>query len=81
MASPEQQSGCTLEDLRRTVEVTQARMEAKLDAIVEHLRRSDNDIADLQDRLTAVERKVYTAAGAAAFIGMAVPYIAQTLGS
>lgn len=79
MASPEQ-PGCTLEDLRRTVEVTQARMEAKLDAIAQHLKRSDNEIADLQGRLTIMERKVYTAAGAAALIGMAVPYAAQALG-
>lgn len=76
----DEQGECTLADLRRTVEVAQARMEAKLDAIADHLKRSDDEITDLKGRLAAVERKVYTAAGAAALIGMAVPYAAQTLG-
>lgn len=80
MTLPEQPDSCTLGDLRRTMDVGFTRIDSKLDHLVEHVNRTDRDVAELRARVSAVERKIYSAAGAAALIGMGLPYVAQSLG-
>lgn len=70
---------CTLGDLRRTVEVGFTRVDGKLDHLVEHISRQDKKNDELEARVSAVERKIYSAAGAAALIGMGLPYVVQAL--
>lgn len=74
------QDGCTLGDLRLAMEVGFTRIDGKLDHLVEHIGRTDKELEELRQRVTAVERKVYTASGAAALIGMGLPYLVQTMG-
>lgn len=71
---------CTLEDIRLALEVGLARIDGRLTSIEKHLDRADADIAALETRVTQLERRVWMASGAAALIGMAVPYLAQGIG-
>lgn len=74
-------SPCTLEDVRRALEVGLAKIEGRLVSIEKHLERTDNEMEAVESRVAALEKRVYVASGGAALIGMAVPYLAQTLGS
>jgi hypothetical protein len=74
------ETGCTLEDLRRTVEVGFTRIDGKLDHLTEHLTTTDKDVEELRQRVTDVEQKIWKASGAAALLGMAIPYVVQLMG-
>lgn len=80
MPTAQPQDGCTLGDLRLAMEVGFTRIDGKLDHFVEHINRTDKELKDLRQRVTTLERKVYTASGAAALIGMGLPYVVQAMG-
>jgi hypothetical protein len=80
MSAPPPETGCTLNDLRLAMEVGFTRIDGKLDHLTEHLTDTDKDVEELRARLTAVEQKVWKASGAAALVGMAVPYVLQVVG-
>ena len=80
MSDPAPQSGCTLEDLRRGMEVGFTSVNGKLDHLVEHIKRTDAEVTSLATRVSVLEKRIFTASGAAAIIGVATPYIAQALG-
>lgn len=71
---------CTLEDLRRTLEVGFAKIEGRLVSLDDHLKRTDREVEALDTRIAALEKRVYVASGGAALLGMAVPYFFQVLG-
>jgi predicted NBD/HSP70 family sugar kinase len=75
------EEACTLEDIRRALEVGLAKIDGRLTSIEKHLDRTDSDVADLKTRVASMERRVWTASGAAALVGMAVPYVVRTMGA
>lgn len=48
--------------------------------LVERTARTDTQVARLEVRVEALEKRVYIAAGGAALVGMAVPYFTQIIG-
>lgn len=73
-------ASCTLEDVRRALEVGFAKIEGRLVSIDDHLKRTDTEVEALDTRIAALEKRVYVASGGAALLGMAVPYFFQALG-
>lgn len=73
-------SNCTLEDVRLAVEVGLAKIDGRLTSIEKHLERTDSDVAALQVRVSHLERRVWTASGAAALVGAALPYLTSAIG-
>jgi hypothetical protein len=71
------ETGCTLEDLRRSLEVGFTRIDGKLDHLTEHLNNTDKDVTEVRARIALVEQKMWRVSGAAALLGMATPYIIQ----
>lgn len=53
----------------RTLAATVTRMDSKLDSLVERLASREALLQDHEDRLRALERKVWAAAGAGATVG------------
>ena len=47
--------------------------------LVERTERTDNELARIGVRVEALEKRVYIASGAAALVGMAVPYFTQII--
>ena len=47
--------------------------------LVERTERTDSEVARLGVRVEALEKRVYIASGAAALVGMAVPYFTQII--
>lgn len=69
-----------MEDIRLALEVGLARIDGRLTSIEKNLERTDSDVTELKTRVSQLERRVWMASGAAALIGMAVPYLAQGIG-
>ncbi|MGA5435489.1 hypothetical protein ACPCIZ_12945 [Streptomyces cellulosae] len=69
-----------LEKLRRVMEVGFTDLNGKIDRLTERGERTVADVAALEVRMTAVERRVWGASGAAALAGMAVPTLLQFFG-
>lgn len=70
-----------LEKLRRATEVGFAEINGKIDLLVERGNRTEADVAALESRMTAVERRIWTASGIATVIGAGIPFIVQLAGS
>lgn len=47
--------------------------------LVERTSRTDTQVARLEVRVEALEKRVYIAAGGAALIGMSVPFVTQLI--
>lgn len=71
---------CTLEDVRRTLEVGLAKIDGRLTSIEKHLDDTDSDLEALEGRVAGLERRVWQASGGAALIGLALPYLANMMG-
>ncbi|MFE4651520.1 hypothetical protein [Streptomyces sp. NPDC056707] len=76
-----------LERLRATVEVGNEKVQGQLGLLIQRGDQTDKELVSQQaeiralaERLTAVERKVWTASGAAAVLGGAAGALAQVLG-
>ncbi|MFB6548668.1 hypothetical protein [Streptomyces sp. NPDC056405] len=90
MSTPPPSSDMTTELLKVSgaIERLSVEVNGKLDRIYDRFDRSDKDVeqahervASLERRTSALEKRVYTASGAAALIGTAVPYLVQAVGS
>lgn len=57
-----------------------AEVNGKLDLLTADALRHGADIAAHEERISALEKRVYVASGAAALIGAAVPFLAQVIG-
>lgn len=76
-----------LEKLRSTmaqgfaqVDTKFAEVNGKLNMLVERTERTDAEVAALEVRTAALEKRVWSTAGLAAAVGVATPYVAQMLG-
>lgn len=65
--------------LQGSMERNFAQVQGKLDMLVAADERMNADVAALEVRVSALERRVYVASGAAALLGMAVPVVTQLL--
>lgn len=59
----------------RTLAATVTRMDAKLDGLAERWAAREDLLQDHEDRLRALERKVWAAAGAGATVGAAAGWL------
>lgn len=71
----------TLEDLRLTLEVGLAKIDGRLVSIEKHIDRTDGEIAVLETRVTQLERRVWAASGAAALVGVGIPFLMRLTGN
>jgi hypothetical protein len=62
------------------IDVKFAEVNGKIDRLCERGERTDQDVADLQTRIAATEKRVWLLSGAAAVIGIVTPYIVQAIG-
>ncbi|MGP3971518.1 hypothetical protein [Streptomyces sp. 6N223] len=69
-----------LEQLRGVMTTGFAELRGELRAALQRTDTAEQDIRDLDARVSALERRVWTASGAAAAIGGAAGYIAKALG-
>lgn len=76
-----------LEKLRGTMEkgfahvdTKFARVEGQLSQLVDRGNRTEADVAALEVRLAALEKRVWLASGGATLLGMGVPFLVQVLG-
>jgi hypothetical protein len=56
-----------------------AEVNGKLNMLGERTERTDAEVTALDVRVSSLEKRVWMSAGAAAFIGMAAPYVAAAL--
>lgn len=71
---------CTLEDVRRALEVGLAKIDGRLTSIEKHIDRTDGEVAALETRVAQLERRVWTASGAAALVGTSIPFLLRIAG-
>ncbi|MFE6486990.1 hypothetical protein ACFVGN_29200 [Streptomyces sp. NPDC057757] len=57
-----------------------AEVNGNLNMVVERTGRTDAEVTALELRVGALEKRVWTASGVAALVGMAVPFVVQVLG-
>lgn len=74
------EKGCTLEDVRRALEVGLAKIDGRLTSIEKHIDRTDIEVLALETRVAQLERRVWTASGAAALIGTSIPFLLRLAG-
>lgn len=75
-----EEKGCTLEDVRRALEVGLAKIDGRLTSIEKHIDRTDVEILGLETRVSQLERRVWTASGAAALVGTSIPFLLKLAG-
>lgn len=63
----------------RGLSATVTRLEAKIDSLTERLVAREELLQDHEDRLRALERKVWAAAGAGAAVGAAAGWLSRVL--
>lgn len=81
MTTAEQQAvAVELERLRGVVSTGFAEIRGELRAALQRTDTAEEDIRRLEARVTALERRVWTASGAAAAIGGAAGWLGQALG-
>jgi hypothetical protein len=56
-----------------------AEVNGKLSLVVERTERTDAEVTALELRISALEKKIWLACGAAGLLGMLAPYAAQVL--
>ncbi|MFI9465766.1 hypothetical protein [Streptomyces xiamenensis] len=69
-----------LERLRGVMATGIAEIKGELKAALQRTDTAEEDIRQLETRVGALERRVWTASGAAAAVGGAAGYLAQALG-
>lgn len=80
MATPPQDIALELEKLRTEVAKGFATVQGQLNVLTERTERTDGDNKALELRVSALEKRVWGAAGGAALVGMLVPYLVQVSG-
>lgn len=61
------------------VETRFAEVDGKLTRLCERAEETDADLTAMEVRLSALEKRVYVASGAAALLGMGIPFLVQLL--
>ncbi len=69
-----------LERLRGSMEKNFAQVQGKLDMLMAADERMNADVASLEVRVSALEKRVWLASGAAGLVGLAMPFVVQALG-
>lgn len=62
-----------LEQLRTEVRSGFARLEERMESLTRQVASSDSDVDKLDDRVSALEKKMYTVAGVVGLISMFLP--------
>jgi predicted nucleic acid-binding Zn-ribbon protein len=69
----EQDLAVALEQLRTEVRSGFARLEERMESLTRQVAASDSDMDKLDDRVSALEKKMYTVAGLVGLISMFLP--------
>ncbi|MDX2705807.1 hypothetical protein PV350_23525 [Streptomyces sp. PA03-6a] len=70
---PDNDLAIELEKLRTAMLTGFARLEGQIEALTKNVTSADSDVKKLEERVSALEKKVYAAAGIAALVGAFVP--------
>lgn len=68
-----------LERLRGTVEAEFARLHGRLDLALQRTEQTEGEVSRLAERVGALERRVWTASGAATAVGACLGYVLQVV--